>query len=70
MYWYQQEKIYSLFISFSFRTDNMVKKDGFDSATGSLWGKIATIRTTLSDMKNDLIQVLREENVSLKKKQN
>ena len=46
----------------------MVKKDEFDSATESLRGEIAAIRTSLSYMKNDVIQALREENISLKKR--
>ena len=44
----------------------MVKKDEFDNAIESLRGEIAAIRTSLSDMKNDVMQALREENVSLK----
>ena len=45
---------------------NVVKKDEFDSAIELLRGETVTIRTSLSDMKNDLIQALREENISLK----
>ena len=44
----------------------MVKKDEFDSTIDSLRGGIAAIRTSLSDMKNDVIQVLREEHLKLK----
>ena len=44
----------------------MVKKDEFDSAIESLRGEIAAIRMSLSDMKNDVIQALLEENISLK----
>ena len=44
----------------------MVKKDEFDNAIESLRGEIAAIRTSLSDMKNDVMEALREENVSLK----
>ena len=44
----------------------MVKEDEFDNAIESLRGKIAAIRTSLSDIKNDVIQALREENISLK----
>ena len=44
----------------------MVKKDEFDNAIESLRVEIAAIRTSISDMENDLIQVLREENISLK----
>ena len=46
----------------------MVKEDEFDNAIESLRGEIAAIRTSLSDMKNDVIQALREENISLKNK--
>ena len=44
----------------------MVKKDEFDNAIESLRGEIAAIRTSLPDMKNDIIGALREENISLK----
>ena len=44
----------------------MVNKDEFDNTFESHRGEIATIRTSLSDMKNDVIQALREENISLK----
>ena len=44
----------------------MVKKDEFDNSFESHRGQIAAIRTSLSDMKNDVIQALREENISLK----
>ena len=44
----------------------MVKKDELDHVTESLRGEIAAIRTSLSYMKNEVIQALREENISLK----
>ena len=44
----------------------MVKNDEFDSAIKYHRGEIAVIRVRLSDMKNDVIQALREENISLK----
>ena len=44
----------------------MVKKDEFDNAIQSLRGEIAAIRTGPSDIKNNVIQALREENISLK----
>ena len=44
----------------------MLKKDEFDNAIELLKEEIAAIRTSLSDMKNDAIQALREENISLK----
>ena len=44
----------------------MVKNDEFDSAIKYHRGEIAVIRVGLSDMKNDVIQALREENISLK----
>ena len=40
----------------------MVKKDEFDSAIESLRG----VRISLSDMKSEVMQVLREKNISLK----
>ena len=43
----------------------MAKNDEHDSATESLRGEIAA-NTSFSDMKNDVIQALREENISLK----
>ena len=45
----------------------MVKKDQFNDAIESLRGKSASIRSSLSNMKNNVIQALREENMSLKK---
>ena len=44
----------------------MVKKDEFDNAIESLRGEIAAIRTSLPDMKNDIIGALHEENISFK----
>ena len=44
----------------------MVKKDEFDNAIKSLRGETATVRTSISDMKNDVIQTWREENINLK----
>ena len=44
----------------------MAKKDEFDNAIESLRVEIAAIRTSLSDMKNDIIQASGEENISLK----
>ena len=44
----------------------MVEKDEFDNAIESLRREIAAIRTSLYDMKNGVIQALREENISLK----
>ena len=44
----------------------MLKKDEFDNAIELLKEEIVAIRTSLSDMKNDAIQALREENISLK----
>ena len=44
----------------------MVKKDEFDNAIESLRGETEAIRTSISDMKNDVIQTLREENINLK----
>ena len=44
----------------------MVEKDEFDNAIESLRREIAPIRTSLYDMKNGVIQALREENISLK----
>ena len=44
----------------------MLKKDDFDNVIELLKEEIAAIRTSLSDMKNDAIQALREENISLK----
>ena len=43
----------------------MVKRDEFDNAIESLKEEIAAIRTSLSDMTSDVIQALREENISL-----
>ena len=44
----------------------MVKKDEFDNAIESLREETEAIRTSISDMKNDVIQTLREENINLK----
>lgn len=46
----------------------MLKKDKFDKAIESLQEKNAAIRMKLSDMKNDLIQSLLEENIRLTKR--
>ena len=45
---------------------SQIKNDEFDSAIKYHRGEIAVIRVRLSDMKNDVIQALREENISLK----
>lgn len=44
----------------------MIKKSELDSAIESLREEIAAIRTSLSDLKNDAIEALHEENISLK----
>ena len=44
----------------------MFKKSELDSAIESLREEIAAIRTSLSDLKNDVIEALHEENISLK----
>ena len=44
----------------------MIEKNEFDNAIESLRGEIAAIRERLPNIKNDLIQALREENISLK----
>ena len=44
----------------------MIKKSELDSAIESLREEIAAIRTSLSDLKNDVIEALHEENISLK----
>ena len=44
----------------------MIEKNEFDNAIESLRGEIAAIRKRLSNIKNNLIQALREENISLK----
>ena len=44
----------------------MFKKSELDSAIESLREEIAAIRTSLSDLKNDVIEPLHEENISLK----
>ena len=46
----------------------MLKNDEFDKAIEYLQEKNAAIRTKLSDMKNDLIQGLLEENIRLTKR--
>lgn len=44
----------------------MFKKSELDSAIESLREEIAAIRTSLSDLNNDIIEALHEENISLK----
>ena len=44
----------------------MFKKSELDSAIESLREEIVAIRTSLSDLNNDIIEALHEENISLK----
>ena len=44
----------------------MFKKSELDSAIESLREEIAAIRASLSNLNNDVIEALHEENVSLK----
>ena len=56
---YRQEKIYPLLIIIYYSIP-MVEKDEFDSTTESLKGKTAAVKTSFSNMKNNIIQALRE----------